>query len=188
MSVSVVSAPVGSLALGLVELRGESAGLQLLDAAVKNAGIDSAFGSPVCPGKFLVFLTGTVADVRSALALGTESGAQVTPLVLPSVHPDVWPALTGTTRAVAGDALAIMETSSAVSAVAMADEAAKDVGIQLLRIRLASGLGGKGLVFFSGPVAELHEAAAVARRVAGDHLLDGRVLSSPHPRLWEFVL
>ena len=70
----------------------------------------------------------------------------------------------------------------------MADEVAKGVGIQLLRIRLASGLGGKGLVFFSGPVADLQEAAALARQAAGDRLLDSRVLSSPHPRLWQFVL
>ena len=188
MSLNVISTSAPRSALGLVELRGESAGLQLLDAAVKNAGVDSALGSAVCPGKYLVFLIGRVADVRSALALGTDSRAQITPVVISGVHPDVWPALTGTTPAVAGDALAIMETSSAVSAVVMADEVAKGVGIQLLRIRLASGLGGKGLVFFSGPVADLQEAAALARQAAGDRLLDSRVLSSPHPRLWQFVL
>jgi microcompartment protein CcmL/EutN len=182
--------PTSRSALGLVELRGELAGFQLLDIAIKHGGVGSAFGRPVCPGKFLVFLSGSVATVRSALAAGVASGVgmQTAPVVLSSVHADVWPALTGTTDGADGDGLAVLETYSASSAVLAADAVAKAAGVQLLRIRLASGLGGKGVVFLSGLVADLREAEVVAQRVAGDHLLDSRVLASPHPRVWQFVL
>lgn len=183
-------APTDRLALGLVELRGELAGLQLLDTAIKNGGVGSALGRSVCPGKFMVFLSGSIATVRSALAAGVTSGfgMHTAPVLLPSVHADVWPALTGTTTAADGNGLAVLETYSASSAVLAADAVAKAAGVQLLRIRLASGLGGKGVVFLSGPVADLREAEATAQRVAGGYLLDSRVLASPHPRLWQFVL
>lgn len=180
----------GRLALGLLEVRGEAAGLLALDAAAKTAGVRVAFGRPVCPGKFLVFCAGGISDVWSAVSAGeaAQCGMQVRPVVLSVVHEDVWSALTGTTPAVKVGGLAVLETYSAASSLLVADSLAKAANIQLLRVRLASGLGGKGLVFCCGAAADLEEAVTTGRRVALGCLADARVLPSPHRRLWELVM
>lgn len=189
------------VALGMIELRSEVAGLRVLDTVTKHVHLDSVWGQTVCPGKFLVFLVGQAAEVRTALKAGQEVAAsQSVPVEFSALHPDVWPALTGSTVADIGgqqdrtsssfpsSSLLALETYTATAAVSAADVTAKTGGVKLLRIRLACGLGGKGLVTGMGKVAEISEALTNVRRALGAVIADARVVAAPHPRLWEIVL
>jgi microcompartment protein CcmL/EutN len=177
-------------ALGLLEVRGEAAGMQALDAAAKSAAVKAVLGRPVCPGKYLLFLLGGIAAVQSAMAAGSviPGLVRVAALVLPRVHPDVWPALKGVVGIPPTGGLALLETHGAASALEAADAMAKATAIKLLSVRLASGLGGKCLVVCTGTAAALNAAVTVAEQTIGDYLVAERVLPAPHPRVWELVM
>ena len=82
---------------------------------------------------------------------------------LPGVHPHV---ADGGRHASAGpqpvDALGIIETRTVAAAIAAADAGIKGAEVNLVEVRLADGLGGKGLVFFSGLVHDVEAAVRIA--------------------------
>ena len=63
----------------------------------------------------------------------------------------------------------------------------KAAEVELIAVRLADGLGGKGYLLFSGVLAQVEAAteAASDRAAPGGHLLEGRVVAQLHPELAE---
>ena len=69
--------PAVEPALGLLELESIAAGIAAGDAMAKRAPIEVIRAGTVHPGKYLILVGGSVADVEEALAAGREVGAGV---------------------------------------------------------------------------------------------------------------
>ncbi len=147
-------------ALALLEFSSIAAGVLAADAMVKRAALDVIHAGTVQPGRFLVLGGGDVAEVEEALKAGREAAPDVLTdhIFLPGVHPDVVRALAGSRSLKAGDALGIVETCTVPAAILAADRGVKGALVNLLEVRLADGLGGKGLVFFTGLVSDVEAA------------------------------
>jgi len=175
-------------ALSLVEFSSIAAGIQAADAMVKRAPIEVIQAGTVQPGKYLVLIGGLTADVEESLAAGRQlGGAAIVDIVyLPQVHPELVEALHGGRVPKPKDALGVVETSSVAAAIQAADAGIKAAAVRLLEVRLADGLGGKGIVLFSGLVADVE--IAVERGVAAldrpDQLVRQVVIPQLHPELW----
>jgi microcompartment protein CcmL/EutN len=90
--------------------------------------------------------------------------------------------MSATARVEVPDALGIIESFSVASLVEAADAAAKAAQIELIEIRLAMALGGKGFVTFTGSVDAVHAAVeAGAQPVESKGLLVRKVVI-PAPR------
>jgi microcompartment protein CcmL/EutN len=79
-------------------------------------------------------------------------------VIIPNVHQDVLSAINSTTEVKEIEAVGVIETFSAASAVIAADLAAKAANVKLIEVRLARGLGGKAYVILTGEVAEVESA------------------------------
>lgn len=175
-------------ALSLVEFSSIAAGIQAADAMVKRAPIEVIQAGTVQPGKYLVLIGGLTADVEESLAAGRQvGGAAIVDIVyLPQVHPELLAALHGGRVPKPMDALGVVETSSVAPAIQAADAGIKAAAVRLVEVRLADGLGGKGIVLFSGLVADVE--IAVERGVAAldrpDQLVRQVVIPQLHEELW----
>ncbi len=151
-------------ALALLEFSSIAAGIQAGDAMVKRAVLDVVHAGTVQPGRFLVLIGGSVAEVEEALKAGKESApdALTDSVFLPGVDPAVVRALSGARLSGNDDAMGIIETLNVPAAIQAADKGVKGAEVQLLEIRLADGLGGKGLVFFGGLVSNVEAAVELA--------------------------
>jgi len=131
---------------------------------VKRAVLDVVHAGTVQPGRFLVLIGGSVAEVEEALKAGKESApdALTDSVFLPGVDPAVVRALSGARLSGNDDAMGIIETLNVPAAIQAADKGVKGAEVQLLEIRLADGLGGKGLVFFGGLVSNVEAAVELA--------------------------
>ncbi len=147
-------------ALALLEFSSIAAGVLAADAMVKKAPLDIIRAGTVQPGRFLVLVGGPVAEVEEALKAGLEAAPDVLNdhIFLPGVHPDVVRALAGQRSIKTDDALGIVETVTVPAAIHAADKGVKGASVNLMEIRLADGLGGKGIVFFTGAVADVEAA------------------------------
>jgi microcompartment protein CcmL/EutN len=176
-------------ALALLEFSSIAAGIQAADAMVKRAPIDIIRTGTVQPGKYLALIGGQVADVEESLAAGREVGgaAAVDFVYLPYVHPDVVRAIRGGREPESADALGIVETTTVAAAIHAADAGVKGAEVRLLEVRLADGLGGKGLVFFAGLVADVEAAVEIGVGVLErpDLLVRQVVIPQLHPEMWE---
>jgi len=179
-------------ALGLLEFKSVAAGIQATDAMLKTAQVELLFSSAVCPGKYVTIIAGEVSAVRSSLEAGRSVGEPfvVGEFVLASVHPSVLPAITATTGIEAVDAVGVVETFSVATAILAGDAAAKAAEIELIEIRIARGLGGKAFAIFTGNVAAVEAAMAVAIEPAKSQglLTHYTVLPAPHPDLVRSLL
>ncbi len=173
--------------IGFLEYRSVARGVEAADAMLKSGNVQLIHHCVLCPGKYVVLITGDVGAVEAAISVGRghDPAFCLDSLILPNVHSSLLPALSGTTPAVLRGALGLLETADAACAVQAADTAAKAAGIQLLEIRLSRGMGGKSFVTLCGDLAAVETAVkAAAAQIGGDGLLIATtVVPSPHPDL-----
>jgi microcompartment protein CcmL/EutN len=171
-------------AIGLIELNSIARGYQVGDAMLKAASVEILFNRTICPGKFMVMIGGDVAAVEASMDAGLDIGGEtvVDDLLLPNVHDDVFPAISGTRVIEQTAALGILETFSVASIIEAADAAVKAANVQLMEIHLAMAIGGKGYMTLTGDVAAVTSALdAAAEFIRGKGLLVDRVVI-PQPR------
>ncbi|MBU0517010.1 MAG: BMC domain-containing protein [Proteobacteria bacterium] len=175
------------VALGLIESLSIAQGMVITDAVAKKAQVRILESAPICSGKFVLLFSGLVGPVEHSYQAGIEAGGHhvVDDLFLAQVHDQVIPAVLGTAVVERVDALGVIETFSVASCVLAADAAVKAADVQLMEIRLARGLGGKGFFTLTGEQTEVE-----ASLNAGQEAIRGRgmlcnqvIIPRPHPDL-----
>lgn len=178
-------------ALALVEFSSIATGIKAADAMVKRAPIDVIKSGTVQPGKYLVLIGGEVADVEESLEEGRDVGGSslVDFVLLPRVHPEVVESIGGGRIPQAVDSLGVIETTTVAASIHAADAGVKGAEVHLVEIRLADGLGGKGIVLFSGLVADVEAAVEIGVGVleSPDLLVRQVVIPQLHPEMWDNV-
>jgi microcompartment protein CcmL/EutN len=167
----------------MVEFRSIAAGIDGADQMVKAAKVEPLFFKTICPGKFVAAVTGDLASVQEASLAGRGQHPEMVVdwFVLSNIHPDVVRALMGSCAPAGRHALGILETFSAVSIVLAADAAVKAAAVQLIDVRIALGLGGKGYALMTGDVAACEAAVAAGSAAAAEHglLVSRLVIANP---------
>lgn len=175
------------VAIAAIETSSIAQGTVAADAMVKTAEVEILELGPLSPGKFWVLVGGEVATVRAAWLRGREVAGEtlLDTLFIPQLHEQVVPALRGTAPSRDDDALGVIETLTAASAIVAADRAAKTAGVALRDLRLADGLGGKGVLWLSGSVSEVQAAVEAGRAEAQRQGLLTRAIVIPrlHPQM-----
>jgi len=176
-----------SRAVGILETNSIAKGMLAADSMIKAASVKVIVANPICPGKYLIVIRGDVAAVKSSIESGIKQGGEAVTetTVIPNIHENIFPAMRGTTNVSKVDAIGMIETFSAPSAVLAADEAVKSAKIQLLEIRLALALGGKAYALFTGEVGAVRAAiAAGVSRIKDQGLVYSTALiPAPHKDL-----
>lgn len=170
--------------IGLIELGSIAAGFEVCDSMLKTADVELLLSRSICSGKYMVMIRGDVGAVQSSVAAGKQAGhfSIIDTFVIPNVDASVFPALAGSNKVEALEALGIIESFSVASLVEAADAAAKAAHVTLIEIRLAMALGGKAFVTMTGSVADVRAAVdAGAAVVAAKGLLTNKVVI-PRPR------
>ena len=179
------------VALAAVETSSIAQGTVAGDAMVKMAEVELVQACTISPGKYWILIGGDVADVRASFQRGVEVAGDtlLDSLFIPQLHAMVLPALSGTVGSLDDDALGVIETLTAASAIVAADCAAKAAAVTLRDLRLANGLGGKGVLFLSGPLPEVQAAIEAGRVDAVKKGLLSRSVVIPrlHPQMKERV-
>ena len=177
-------------AIALLEFDSIAVGIETGDAMVKRAPLDVIKAGTVHPGKYLVLIGGRVADVEEALDAGrsTGTGHLIDEMLLPDVHDDVVAALVGGRESGTGEALGIVETTTVAAIIEAADAGVKGASVTLREIRMADGLGGKGYLLFSGPVAEVEAAVEIGTGRVEEQVVASRVIAQIHEEMDENLL
>ena len=116
-----------SKAIGMVEYKTVSAGVIAADAMVKTADISIIEAQTVCPGKYIVIITGDLSAVDAAVnrARAQHEEQLISSFILGNPHESIFPAIYGAAQIEEVSALGILETYDAATMIVAADEAAK---------------------------------------------------------------
>lgn len=178
-------------ALALVDFSSIAIGIEAADAMVKRAQIDVIKTGTVQPGRYIVMIGGLVGEVEESLAAGREVGGSTVLdyVLLPQIHPEVVEAIGGGRVPQVTDSLGVVETTTVSAAIHAADAGIKGAEVRLVEVRLADGLGGKGIVLYSGLVADVEAAVSIGVGVLErpELLVRQVVIPQLHPAMWENV-
>ncbi|MEA4939665.1 MAG: BMC domain-containing protein [Christensenella sp.] len=178
-------------ALGMIETNSIPAGIEAGDAMLKAADVSLASAQPVCAGKYIVIVSGSVAAVEAAVAAGVVVAAEVLvdSIVIPNVHEQVIQAIGACSEVFTTGALGLIETFSLASAVICADAAVKAANVNLIEIRLGRGLGGKSFITMIGEVSAVRFAVQAAENLEEAKGMVARtvVIPSPHPDMLQAI-
>ena len=179
-------------AIGMVEYKTVSSGMLAADRMVKTAEVELLQADTVCPGKFIVLISGDLSAVRAAVdsAVALDSEQLIDSFVLGNPHDSIFSALYGATDVGEPNALGVLETFSAAAAIVAADTAAKTAMVDLIELRLARGMCGKSYMLITGEIAAVEAAINKAKQDAGDDgmFLDSSVIPNPDRKLWQNIL
>src|SRR5271166_3945753 len=130
--------------IGMVELGSIAAGYQVCDAMLKAADVELVLARSIFSGKYMVMVRGEVGAVTAAVASGNTAGSfsVIDCFTIANLDESIFPAISGTVKVEALDALGILESFSVASLIEGADAAAKAADVQLIEVRLAMALGG----------------------------------------------
>ncbi len=152
-------------AIALLELDSIARALRTGDAMVKRALVEVAIAEPVSPGKYLILVTGTEAEVEESWQAGRADAGDhlVDSLYLPGVHKDAIAAVHGTTHSPESDlSLGVLETKTVSAAIVACDAALKTAPVTVLAMRLGKGIGGKGVFTLCGEQWDVEAALEAA--------------------------
>lgn len=170
-------------AIGIIETSSIAKGYEVADAVLKTANVEIVVNRTVCPGKYMVLIGGGVDEVNASVASGLRAGAHtvVDYFVIPNVHEEVFPAISGLTALPELKALGVIESFSVASIIEAADAAVKAAKVKLISIQLAMAIGGKGIVSMTGEVGDVQAAVEAGARIIEDKglLVDKVVIPSP---------
>ena len=166
-----------------LEVSGLARGLVAVDALVKKAASRVVLARPVSPGKFLILLDGSVAEVEESMAEAQAIAADllVDRFMLPFAHAQLEPAAFGRYPPRVDASLGIVETATASSGLRSADAALKAAGVSMAVLHLSVGIGGKCFYAFAGDLYDVEASvAAASAALGGTHLLGTEVIANPH--------
>ena len=179
-------------AIGFFELNSIVKGVQVADTILKAANVQIISAKASCPGKYYLLFTGNIGAVQAALDAGTPIGAShiVDQCLIPRVHLQVLKAINMTSMPEKIRAIGVMEFFSVTASIFGADAAVKSSDVELVDIRLGTGLGGKSFVILTGEVAAVTQAVDSGLHTpnAEGMLVSSAVIASPHPELLESLM
>ncbi len=179
-------------AIGMVEYATVATGIQAADTLVKTAEVEIIEAQVVCPGKYIVIISGELSAIKASVdaCIANYGEKLVDSFVLGNVDDGVFPAIYATVDVKNPRALGVMETYSGASAIVAADAAAKTADVTLVELRIARGMCGKSYLILTGEIAAVSAAIENANAAAGEKgmFLDSSVIANPDPKLWDKIL
>ncbi|MBX4261856.1 BMC domain-containing protein [Clostridium estertheticum] len=150
--------------LGILEFRSIAKGIEIADVVLKAAEVELVVCKTICPGKYMIFISGEVGAVNEALDKAKEQSEEflISSFLLPSVHEDVANALKNKIRMQPRGAIGIVETTNVTSGIFILDKALKSANVNLFKIVIGMAIGGKSYFVIYGDVSSVKEAVKEA--------------------------
>lgn len=167
-----------NISLGLLETSSIAKGIECVDVMLKTAEVSVLKAAAVAKGKYFIIITGSVGEVESALRSGVENAgsAHVADYIIRNAHKDVVNALDNKNAQTQIEAVGIVETKDIVPAVFSADSACKASKVNLIEIKLGSGIGGKGCFIVSGEPGSVRTSVSAGVKAIGEELIVSKIV------------
>lgn len=175
--------------IGFIELTSIAKGIEVADAMLKAANTELIFAKASCPGKYYIMISGNVDSVTAAIKQGNlmGDGSIVDSLVLSKINPQVIKAINMGVMPKDVKSIGVMEFFSVTAAVLAADVAVKASSVDLIDVRLGTGIAGKSFVVLTGEISSVKtaiEAGSLAGKESG-MLVNKIVIAKPRNELVE---
>ena len=126
--------------LGMLEFRSIAKGIEIADVILKAAEVELIVCKTICPGKYMILMSGEVGAVEEALDKAKEEsiGFLIGSFLLPRVHKDIIQSLKNKIKVEPRGAIGVVETTNVVSGLFILDKALKAAEVKLFKLSLGT--------------------------------------------------
>ncbi|SHJ56711.1 BMC domain-containing protein [Hathewaya proteolytica DSM 3090] len=178
-------------ALAIVELSSVSKGYEIADRMLKIADLDVIMCKSICPGKFLIALTGYVADVEMALneVNHIEDKHVLSNFIITNPHEDIINSISKKyISKKISKAIGIVEHSSVAYSIKYLDCILKYCNVNLVKFVPGNLVGGKGYFIISSELSNVQEAVDYAlKNIGRNKLINISVIPAPSEELLKSI-
>ncbi len=148
------------IAIGVAEFKSIAYGLEMLDKMTKTASVDIVQNRTICIGKFLVTISGDVADVQASINSVKEENNDLLILaeVIPSIMDGVIEKINASIDRKDVQSVGVVEARNLSVGMLCANKIKKTAQVELLKVNMNLGLGGKSVIVFTGDIASVESA------------------------------
>lgn len=170
-------------AIGVLEFKSIVKGVETADKMVKVSDVELVKANTICPGKYIVMISGDTGAVKHSVDVGVEHAADklVNHIYIPNIHPDVMLAMDPHTKIKKEGAIGMMEFFNVAAGIEAADTAAKSGLVKVVGLKLAFAIGGKSIVTLTGDVSSVTAAIEASSRQANDKGISMNQVIIPSP-------
>lgn len=176
--------------IGAMEFRSISKGIEISDLIVKKSNVDVIVFKNICPGKFLIIISGNEGEVKESIDYGISisNGSVVDTFIVNAVHDDIILGLKNKYNVKTKGALGIIETANVCSGIKALDKVIKDSNVSIVKMQLAFCIGGKFVSIISGEVSDVENGVKAARSAIDEKkIINISVIPSPDPMIIEML-
>lgn len=144
--------------IGALEFTSISRGMYIADAIVKKADVEIIYFKTICPGKFLIIVSGDEGEIDTAIDFGISiaGSALFDSFKVHAVSKAIINGIKSKYNPVERpDAVAVVETRKVCTGIRVLDLMLKAADVTLVRIYLAFTIGGKLVFIVNGPVSSI---------------------------------
>ena len=176
--------------IGGIELRSISKGIEVTDFMVKKAQVEIIYFKSICPGKFVVLMSGNEGEVKVATDCGLQLGEGyiVDSFVLNNVHEDIILSIKGKYTEYKKGAVGIVETNSVCSGLQALDRMLKAANVTIVKVQLAFVIGGKFVFTVSGELSDIQNGIDLIKSVINiKKIINISIIPSPDNQILELL-
>jgi len=147
-------------AIAVFEIASIARGVVVLDQMAKRAFTEIISSKTVSPGKYLIILSGTVAEIEEAsfAALESMQDDQIDHIILRDPHPLLRKTFANELEPNFRESISICEFLTLSSTIHALDVILKSSGVEVIELRLGAGLDGKGIFTVTGSLDTIEAA------------------------------
>lgn len=179
-----------SSSIGVIEFKSISKGIEVADAMVKKADVDILLLKNICPGRFIVILSGDEGSIKTTLDHGVISGQGhvLDSCVINAVHSNIIQVLKTRLVMNVNGAIGIMETNSVSSGLKALDKTLKGANLNLVKLQVASGISGKLVYIISGGLSDVEYGMSLAKNeVDSKRIVNISIIPSPDELIIKYL-
>lgn len=145
--------------LGMVELNSIAKGIETTDAMLKSANIELLYSKHICPGKYIIVVSGDTEAVKLSVDRGLTVGQKniIASFVLSNIHEDIINGLKRKFNYPVIRAIGVVEFTSAAEGLISLDKVLKYGNVSLVKLLMGSGIGGKCYFVITGDLSSVEE-------------------------------
>lgn len=148
-----------SNSIGAIEFRSIAKGFEVSNEIVKKSFVEVLYLKSICPGKFIIIISGDTGEVNTAIdyGLSISDGFMVDSFIINAVHESIIDGLKNKYKHTENiSSIGIMETNKVCAGLKALDKTLKSSDVNLIKLQLSFAIGGKLVYMVSGSLSSIN--------------------------------
>ncbi len=178
--------------IGALEFRSISKGIEISDQIIKKANVEIIYCRTICPGKFLIIVTGDEGAVDEAIDHGKSQVARilVDSFKLHAVSPVIIDAFKNkyVTKEII-DSIGVVETNKVCTGIVALDRVLKASDVKLIKMQLAQCISGRLVFTITGPVSSIEYGFLEIKNILSENEYSNTaIIPSPSKEIKKYLI